>query len=226
MARSEKHIELQNMVYRWIENRSFKMCGLTESYVVGYVADFVAIAGMHDEQHTKYTRFSGLKKKYMRTSFRESNGVRKVFGDIDRWYVCVFEVKVSRSDFLNTFGNKKTEHSQARMKPAGTAHWVVAEKGICTPDELPEHWGLLEPYGAGLTEKKMPKLNILQDSEIHAMAFDMLWLSMNKRDSYYKQLYEMAEAIGSVHTAILHEKPHGEILRRSKIAKAKCKGFI
>jgi len=227
MACSEKHIELQNMVYKWIDNRSFKMFGLPESYVVGYVADFVAIAGMHDEHHTRYTKFSGMKKKYnMQTPVRDKDGVRKVFGDIDRWYVCVFEVKVSRSDFLNTFGNRKTGHSQARMKPAGTAHWVVAEKGMCTPDELPEHWGLLEPYGAGLTEKKMPKLNILQDSEIHAMAFDMLWLSMNKRDSYYTQLHKMAEAIESVHAAILHEKPHGELLRRSRIAKTKCKGFI
>ena len=48
MSRSDKHIELQNMLVRWLENRSFKMCGLPESNVVGYISDFVAIAGMYD----------------------------------------------------------------------------------------------------------------------------------------------------------------------------------
>jgi len=159
MVASNRHIELQNMLRRWIGNRSFKMCGLPEANVVGYIADFVAIAGMHDEHHTRYTRHSGLTKKYMSSRLTDERLEQKVFGDIDRWYVCVFEAKVSRADFLNTFGGEKTPHAEARMKPVGTAHWVVAEKGICSPEELPEFWGLLVPYGTGLTELKMPKLH-------------------------------------------------------------------
>lgn len=219
------------MLVRWIENRSFKMCGLPESNVVGYIADFVAIAGMYDAEHTKYTFHSGLTKKYMNPQYSskyyaEYMKSRAVFGDIDRYYVCVFEVKISRPDFLNTFGGRKTPHAEARMKPVGTAHWVVAEKGICKPAELPDFWGLLTPYGTGLTELKRPKLHILPDEKLHAIAFDMLWLQMNLRSSYYEQLNEMATAINFVQEGIIRNEPKGELLRRCNRAIKACRGFV
>lgn len=227
MAASKRHLELQNMVATWIGNRSFKMCGLPECNVVGYIADFVAIAGLWDEAHTKYTRHSKLTKKYMSSSYdKQMNLTRETRGDIDRYYVCVFEVKVSRADFLNTFGDKGSAHAKARMKPVGTAHWVVADKGVCQPEELPEFWGLLEPYGSGLTEKKIPQLNVLTDSAIHSMAFDMLWLQMNCRSSYYDQLGDMAQAIGSVKAAILRGEPVDEISRKCDCAIKACEGFV
>lgn len=226
MTASKRHVELQNMLVRWISNRSIKMCGLPESNVVGYIADFVAIARMNDAEHTKYAFYSGLKTKYMISRIIENKLTYEIFGDIDRYYVCVFEVKVSRSDFLNTFGSRNTPHSKARSEPVGTAHWVVAEKGICRPDELPDFWGLLMPYGTGLTELKSPKLNVLQDSDIHAMAFDMLWLQMNLRSSYYDQLDEMAQKIKLVHEAIIRDKPKGELLRRCTRAVEVCRGFV
>ena len=222
MAASKRHIELQNMVARWIKNRSFKMCGVSEACAVGYLADFVAIAGMYDEHHTRYTMHSGLTKKYMGSISKDDNWTRKVFGDIDRWYVCVFEVKVSRNDFLNTFGNKNTPHAKARMKPVGTAHWVVAEKGICKPEELPDFWGLLTPYGTGLTELKKPKLHVLSDNELHAIAFDMLWLQMNFRSSYYNQMIEMSKAIKNVHRAIIKGRNIMELIRLSNHAVKVC----
>lgn len=223
MAKSDRHIELQNIAVRWITNRSFKSCELPECKAVGYLADYVVIAGMHDAHHTRYTAHSGLTKKYMRHVKADEGWERKVFGDIDRWYVCIFEVKVTRSDFLNTFGNKESPHAKARMNPVGTAHWVVAEKGICKPEELPDFWGLLTPYGGGLTELKMPKLNILPDSSIHAMAFDMLWLRMNFRRGYYDQ--DIAKTVKKVHRAILRKKPQGELLRCSNQAMKACRGL-
>jgi len=223
MSKSDRHTELQNMIVRWIGNRSFKMCGLPEANVVGYIADFVAIAGMYSGQHTRYTSHSGLTKKYASCG---PNRLYQEHGDIDRWYVCVFEVKVSRNDFLNTFGGRKSPHAKARLKPVGTAHWVVAEKGICEPEELPDFWGLLTPYGSGLTEKKMPKLNILPDSSIHAIAFEMLWLQMNCRRSFYDQMIDMAKTIENVHQAIIAGKPAGELLRRSSQAVKTCRGFV
>ncbi len=226
MSRSRRHIELQNMLVRWIGNRSFKMCGLPESNVVGYVADFVAIAGRYNEHHERYAKYAGLKTKYMSYTLTDGEPARKIFGDIHRWFVCVFEVKVSRSDFLNTFGNRESPHARARMKPVGTAHWVVAEKGICKPEELPEFWGLLTPYGAGLTELKIPKLHILPEANLHAMAFDMLWLQMNYRRSYYEQMVDMSEAIDKTRQAIIAEKPKLELLRRVNKAVKACCGFI
>lgn len=226
MSKGHKHIELQNMLVSWIGNRSFKMCGLPESNVVGYIADFVAIAKMYDAEHTKYAFHSGLKKKYMSSQKIDGELVRQVFGDIDRYYVCVFEVKVSRSDFLNTFGGRKTPHAEARLEPVGTAHWVVAEKGICKPQELPDFWGLLTPYGTGLSEIKRPKLNVLSEDKLHTIAFDMLWLQMNLRSSYYAQLDEMAQTIKIVHEGLIRNLPKGELLRRCNQALKACKGFV
>ncbi len=226
MAVSDRHTELRNMLVHWIGNRSFKMCGLPECNVVGYIADFVAIVGMWNTEHIKYTFHSKLTKKYMSSRNIDGEWVRQVFGDIDRWYVCVFEVKISRPDFLNTFGGKNTAHSKARMEPVGTAHWVVAEKGICKPEELPDFWGLLTPYGTGLMEKKRPKLHILSDETLHAIAFDMLWLQMNLRSSYYDQLNEMAQTIKIVHEGIIRDMPKGELLRRCNRAVKVCRGFI
>ncbi len=232
MARSKRHLELQNMVYKWIYNRSFKMYGIPEFKGVGYLADFFAIAGMHSEHHSRYAKYSGLTKMTMSRRLKDDHKnriagdkwERYISGDIDRWFACVFEVKVSRADFLNTFGNRESNHSKARKEPVGTAHWVVAEKGICKPEELPVFWGLLEPYGAGLTEKKMPKLNIVPENILHAFAFDLLWLQMNYRVSYYDQMIDMAKTVRFVHDGILKDKPKGELLRRSSQAIEACRG--
>lgn len=222
---SDRHIQLQNMIRTWTANRSFKMCAIPECNVVGYIADFVALAGMNNAEHKKYTEQSGLKRKTMSPVW-QGQGLPYEYvisGDIDRFYVCVFEVKVSRSDFLKTFGGKKTAHAKARMKPVGTAHWVVADKNICKPEELPDFWGLLEPYGAGLTEKKGPKLNVLPDESIHSIAFDMLWMSMNYRVSYYDQMILMAKAVREIEVAVNMDKPIGEIKRRTKNAVELCR---
>lgn len=199
------------------------MCGLPEADVVGYIADFVAIAGMNNSEHTRYTAHSGLVKKSMNSRHTYDGWKRIISGDIDRWYVCVFEVKVSRTDFLNTFGGNDSRHARARQEPVGTAHWVVAEKGVCKTKELPDFWGLLTPYGMGLTELKRPKLNILPDSKLHSMAFDMLWLQMNYRVSYFDQLRDIAQEVKNVHRAIIANKPTGELLQRSNRALEACR---
>jgi len=226
MGRSDRHVELQNMLVRWMKNRSFKMLALPECNV-GYIADFVAIAGLFSEFHRKYARFAGLEKKYMGSQMTDDGWKWVSRGDLDRWYVCIFEVKVSREDFLNTFGpNKKTPHALARSKPVGTVHWVVAEKGICTPDELPDFWGLLVPYGGGLSEVRMPKAQVLSEDRLHSFAWDMIWTEKNARDSYYEQLYNMSETIGKVYRAILRGKSQKELLQLSEQAVKSCKGFV
>ncbi len=223
MPPSKRHIELQNMIAIWIGNRSIKMCALPECRAVGYIADFVSLACMLDQYHTKYTGNSGLTKKYVNYGLSK---IYREYGDIDRYYVCVFEVKVSRADFLSTFGpGKKSAHAQARAIPVGTAHWVVADKGICKPNELPDFWGLLEPYGSGLTEKKTPKLNILSNPTLHSIAFDMLWEQMNFRVSYYDQIRAMAESISEVKSAVMVNASSAEISRRCDMAVKACGGL-
>lgn len=227
MAMSKRHIELQRMCRTWIKNRSFKICGIPEFTKIGYIADYVAIVGMQDVYHSRYAKKAGLEKMSMITRYRRDQNqcLQEITGDIDRWYVCVFEVKVSRSDFLNTFSDKDSSHARARMDPVGTAHWVVAEKGICKQDELPDFWGLLEPYGAGLTEKKMPIVQAMKQSEIHAIAFDMLFEQMNYRTSYYEQLHGMSDAVGAIRTAILRGKSKEEVLASVNNAREACRGM-
>jgi len=207
------------MATTWIGNRSFKKCALPEAPIVGYAADLVVVAGMNGAEHSRRARQAGLQKKTM-------VGRYEVRGNFDRWWICVFEVKVSRADFLSTFGGKDSPHAKARQVPVGTFHWVVADKGVCKPDEVPGFWGLLTPYGAGLSERKMPKVNLLTDAELHAIAFDLFWMSQNYRGTYYDQLEDMSKAVQALNHAIIRECDREEILRLSASAVTTCRGFV
>lgn len=57
------------------------------------------------------------------------------------------ECKASRSDFLRD--KHKWHHRTGRSM--GSKRYYLAPKGMIRPDELPEGWGLLEPYGNGFT---------------------------------------------------------------------------
>lgn len=224
---SDRHTELRNMAHVWIENKTFKRISVPECNAVGYTADLVVVGGLFDEFHTRWTKHSGLEKKIMVRNWEdEEKKSYEVQGDIDRWCVCVFEVKVSRNDFLATFGNSSTPHTIAHRSPVGTAHWVVADKNVCKPEELPDFWGLLEPYGPGLTEQKIPKLNVISDEVLHAIAFDMIWLEKNFRRSRWEHTIEMAKSIGDLRTAIRNNEPREKLLLLSAQAKETCKGLI
>ena len=227
MGKSNRHVELQNMIVRWIKNRSSKMIGLPECKAIGYIADFVAIAGLYSKYHREYSKYANLKRKYIGSQMTMNGWEPAILGEIDKWYACIFEVKVSREDFLNTFGpNKKTPHALARSKPVGTAHWVVAEKGVCTSDDLPDFWGLLIPYGNGLSEVRMPKVQVLPENKLYSLAWDMIWIEKNARHSYYEQLFSMSETIEEVHRAIIRGKSQKELLQLSKQAIKSCRGFV
>ena len=198
---SERHIELQNIAHRWLKNRAFKMCGLTELRIGSYVADFVGLAGLYSTHHEKYTRELTA----------------------NRYHICVFEVKVSRSDYLNTFGPNKTNvHAMARKDAAGTLHWVIADKGVCTAEEIPDFWGLLTPYGQGLSEKKRPVFQKVDNCEIHSLAFDLLFAGMNYRDSFFYQFIKLGEQVRSLKKAIIHKESSVGLLRRIELLQ---KGF-
>lgn len=65
-----------------------------------------------------------------------------------------FEIKVSRSDFLNEL--KQPEKSQPVFRYCNL-WWLVTPKGLVQPDELPENWGLLELQDSGsLRERVKP----------------------------------------------------------------------
>lgn len=63
----------------------------------------------------------------------------------------VIEVKVSRSDFL---ADKSKPHRNGRVCGLGNFRYYAAPAGVIDRHELPEDWGLLEVYGAGLRCKR------------------------------------------------------------------------
>lgn len=201
---SDRHIELQNMAQRWLNNRAFKMCGLPELQIISYIADFVAIAGLH----------SVFAHRYSPPQERPQ-----------RWNICVFEVKVSRGDFLNTFGpNKNSRHATARRRPVGTLHWIIADKGVCTHEEVPDFWGLLTPYGAGLSEKKRPTYKTVEPTQVDALAFDLLFTGMNFRNSFFYQLVHIGDHIKALRRAVVHDESKKQILERLDALTSKCRG--
>lgn len=134
--------------------------GATEIMVADkYVADAVVMC-------TLQSRFD---LKYKEASAARAAG-RGDLGCLTE-QVCIFEVKVSRSDFLATF--KKDNN---RLYPVGTLHWCVALPGLFDIDELPDFWGLLVPRGRGLTELKSPTFYPVSLPTLHEHAYRLLWV--------------------------------------------------
>lgn len=62
-------------------------------------------------------------------------------------YSILIECKASRSDFLSD--KHKCHHRTGYSM--GSKRYYFTPKGLIYPDELPENWGLVEPYGNGFT---------------------------------------------------------------------------
>lgn len=164
---SEEHAELASRCLRWFAARSTGrgIVGAKEIEVAhGYIADAVAIGGFQSRFLDTYLSRSGIIRKWF-------NG-GKFVGDINNELPCVFEVKVSRSDFVSTFGDS-VKHAN-RKEPIGSMHWCVTPKGLISPHELPDFWGLLEASGQGLSETRMPRVFVVSEATIHKFGYDIL----------------------------------------------------
>jgi len=176
---SKKHNELAGMALTWLGNkvsaRGYR--GTTEICIAqGYVADAVALCSLQGRFNGRYLRHSGYTPPICNYHYNKETGKVDcvIRGDeINNYYTCIFEVKVSRTDFLGTF-NGSDKHKN-RHKPIGSLHWVVTPKGLIKPDELPDFWGLLETRGGGLSEKKLPLINILEQNRFNEIAHDLIW---------------------------------------------------
>jgi len=85
-----------------------------------------------------------------------------------------FEIKISRSDFLADFKNKKEKHNALKT---GYDHTIipnyfcyVTPTGLVEPNEVPDYAGLIwvTPQGRLITKKRMTKLhtyNIKEDAK-------------------------------------------------------------
>ena len=151
-----EHQELSARALRWLAARATVkgIVGATEIALRrDYVADAVAIASFQER----------LLRRYLKTD---------TTCHMMNEFVCVFEVKVTRADFLGTFG-PSAKHNN-RQQPVGTMHWIVVPKGLVEPYEAPPFWGLLEASGRGLSEKRAPRVFPYDTSAVHAAAYQLL----------------------------------------------------
>lgn len=158
MAKSELHCELAQRALVWLEGKATGrgIRGCEEIILAeGYVADSVAISGL---QIANEILFLGKRREW---NSGESDDL-----------IWVFESKVSRSDFMNTF--KRSNHLGDRLTPIGNFHFVVTPKGLVKPEEVPTFWGLLERSGQGLRVTKMPELCETTKEKLYEIAYCIL----------------------------------------------------
>lgn len=176
MAPSAEHNQLAVLSLNWLANKTTLkgLRGTTEVCLdQKYVADAVALCSLQNRFYQRYCEHSRLKPIVGHGVYDKGKVVYKWEGDVGNYFACIFEVKISRADFLKTFGNGE-KHAN-RHEPVGSLHWCVTPKGVIRPEELPDFWGLLEPYGSGLTEKKKPIINVLDESVLFLFAHQLIW---------------------------------------------------
>lgn len=86
----------------------------------------------------------------------------------------IFEVKVSRADFLSTFKSPEGKHAN-RHRPVANLHYCVTPKGLVLAIELPPFWGLLEASGRGLKVARHPLFEAQPEAVNHGFGYDLLW---------------------------------------------------
>ena len=164
MGRSTEHDELSARCLTWLENKATGkgIRGQTEiALQPWFIADAVALCSFQYRFFKHYCDHSNLK---MATNLDH----RGAYND----FVCVFESKVSRQDFNNTF---KSGKNTSREQHQGNLSWVVTTKGLVDPAELPDYWGLLEKSGQGLKEIKSPLIKEISQMKRLLTAEKLLW---------------------------------------------------
>lgn len=160
------HNALACLAVAWLRGKvtSRNMRGNFEIPVgLGYVPDYVALAWFQYRLLKRY----GIPER----EIRELPDGMHVFECPS--LLIVIEAKATRSDFLSTFND--SEHHSNRKSPVGSLHWVVANREIVHPGEVPSFWGLLEPSGRGLREIKKPEFCKVDRDRFCRVAHTLLW---------------------------------------------------
>ncbi len=171
MIGSEEHNALASRAATWFGSRA-TMSGIRGAYELRirdkYVADYVALGTFQDRFTQAY--FVHSERERPGYHFGERIPAEEVSWTSIGYWLCVFESKVSRSDFQSTFSRGVT-----RNAPAGHMHWLVTPKGLLRDDELPEGWGLLEKAGNGLRERLKPTIRDVGNAHVREIAHRILW---------------------------------------------------
>ena len=169
---SARHLDMQHRAVTWTVAKATGRgirAGLEIALEAGYVADAVVLMSWQYRFAEEY----GLITRMRRQTPREQSILPM---EINPEVACVFECKVSRSDFMATFGQESN-----RARAAGNLHWVVGPAKAISESHLPEFWGVLTPKGRGLSELRPPTLCPTTHAVIHQIAYQLLWYGIDSR---------------------------------------------
>lgn len=177
--RSIEHDTLSEMGLVWLAARCGSFRGAPEVQVApGYVADGASLSVMYHSEFRARCSGWGVEPKTIRYELNETEPggpcIPREDGDIADYFASVFEAKATRADFLSTFGGRANEHAN-RNAPVAHLHWVVVEKGVCVPGEVPAFWGLLQRRGRGLSELKKPTYCPQPEQAILKLTERLIW---------------------------------------------------
>ncbi len=133
----------------------------------GYIADAAAIGSLQGQHYQTYLNAWGFAYRRLNFESVETDGP-------DNYFTMIFEAKASRSDFKSTFGN--SDKHRNRLAPVAHLHFIVANKGVCLPQEVPDFWGLFVRSGRGISLIKYPKYVDRTPEEIDQFAHALLWV--------------------------------------------------
>jgi len=128
-----------------------------------YVADWVALCGFQERFRRQYVPEFQMERR---------DGVL-----ISPEFACVFEVKVSRSDFLSTFSTfgRAAGRCAPRASPVGSLHWIVASRGVVRAEDDLGYWGLLVVSGGGLHEVRRANFTPRAAGGLYKIGYHLLW---------------------------------------------------
>lgn len=156
---SKTHTEMIRRSLLWLSNQATGK-GIRSAPEItlgeGYVADAGAI--LRPQYAVECKLFNGPFKEHEQDHLYD--------------FSFVVEAKVSRSDFRNTFVSG--HHFGDRLTPRGNFHFIVAAKGVCSIEEVPTFWGLLEESGKGLAVKKWPVYCHQSKEHLYEFAYRIL----------------------------------------------------
>lgn len=182
MPPGEKHEQLTMMAMSFLNSKITRkgMRCSTEVYLnKSYLADAVALCSFQNRFYQAYCSYSQKQPIVVNTRIVDGKRKDSYSGEVANYFACVFEAKATRSDFLSTFSQSQNHWN--RHYPIGSLHWCVTPRKLIKPEELPDFWGLLEEYGSGLREVKLPKINILSKPEFDSIVHRLIWPLQAKR---------------------------------------------
>jgi hypothetical protein len=106
------------------------------------------------QRMSKWLKLSKRHTVVMTELSTKSGETPDVIGWIGHASSTLIECKVSKADFLS---DKKKLFRKYQNRGMGNFRYFAAPKGILTPDEIPDNWGLLEVDGERFVrERKKP----------------------------------------------------------------------